>query len=411
MSVALGVLGIGDGPSVAAAPLSRFAPEFELKLNGQAIPAALRANITSIRYEDGMNAADRVEVSIANTEMKWLQEHIRGLGFRPYPTGMTLGPITKHWWSGPLFDMDNKLELSMGYAGHALEPMFEGNITGIQASFPNGGMPTLTLVAHDRLERLSRGTYSRGFGPVPDAVVALLLAAENWLLPQIDAAVVGSSTGMAALNGVFSGGAGPKQKGQSDLKLLKEIAEQYCADFWVDGSTLYLSRFMFREYSPRLTMKWGESLHEFIPKVTVAGAVVGVALRVNLREIPLAFLIRVFWDLDRETLGLTVVPAQGAKSKKALGNTWTFFEKPIKSVADIANSALALTNELKKRLNSRLTGSASSLGDPRIRAGAVVRLEGMGPDFSQDYRVTSATHTIDANGYRTTFEVAKEIIP
>jgi phage protein D len=409
VSAALGVLGIGGGPSVAAAPRSHFAPEFELKINGDVIPAALRANITSVKYEDGMNAADRVEVSIANVDLQWLQQHIRGLGFRPFPTGVTLGPITAHVGGG-LFAMDNELELSMGYAGQ-LEPMFEGNITGIQASFPNGGMPTMTLVAHDRLERLTRGTYKRGFGPVPDAVVALLLAGENYLIPNVDAFVAGISTGMAAANGVFSGKAGPKQKGKSDLDMLKEIAEQYAADFWVDGHTLYLSRFMFREYSPRLTLKWGVSLQEFSPKVSVAGAVVGVAMRVNLREIPLALLIRVFWDLDRETLGLTVVPAQGAKDKSTLGDTWTFFERPIKNIADIANSALLLTNELKNRLNSRLTGSASSIGDPRLRAGAVVRLEGMGPDFSQDYRVRSATHTIDASGYRTTFEVAKEIIP
>jgi hypothetical protein len=29
-----------------------------------------------------------VEVSIANVDLRWLQQHIRGLGFRPYPTGV-----------------------------------------------------------------------------------------------------------------------------------------------------------------------------------------------------------------------------------------------------------------------------------------------------------------------------------
>jgi hypothetical protein len=51
------------------------------------------------------------------------------------------------------------------------------------------------------------------------------------------------------------------------------------------------------------------------------------------------------------------------------------------------------------------------VGDPRIRAGAMVRIEGIGPDFSGDYRVASATHTIDGSGYRTNFEVRKELIP
>ena len=38
-------------------------------------------------------------------------------------------------------------------------------------------------------------------------------------------------------------------------------------------------------------------------------------------------------------------------------------------------------------------------------------MAGLGVDFSGDYRVTKATHTIDTNGYRTGFEVQREIIP
>jgi hypothetical protein len=40
-----------------------------------------------------------------------------------------------------------------------------------------------------------------------------------------------------------------------------------------------------------------------------------------------------------------------------------------------------------------------------------VRVEGIGPDFSGDYRVRSATHTIDGGGYRTSCQLYKEIIP
>ena len=65
--------------------------------------------------------------------------------------------------------------------------------------------------------------------------------------------------------------------------------------------------------------------------------------------------------------------------------------------------------ELIPRLNQRLTGSGSTVGDPRIRAGAVLQLEGVGEQFGGLYRVTSATHTIDSGGYQTGFEVRKEI--
>jgi len=72
---------------------------------------------------------------------------------------------------------------------------------------------------------------------------------------------------------------------------------------------------------------------------------------------------------------------------------------------------LAIISELRRRLNKRLTGSGSCVGDPTIRAGQLIRLDGMGPDFSGDYRISTATHSIDTSGYRTTFEAFRELIP
>ena len=389
----------------------RFAPDFRLQINGQDVPAALRSSITSVRYQDGTQAADRVEVGIANVDLRWLQKHIRGLGFQPFPTGVQLGPVRIGATPDGLFDVDNRLELELGYAPDGLEPVFKGDITGVEASFPSGGVPTMTLVAHDYLQRLTHGSWARGFGPLPDAVIAMILSAENLLIPQIDPAVVATSSALAAINYVF-GGAGRKQRGQSDFDFLKEIAAQYDADFWVDGDTLYLSRFFLKEYTPRLTLRWGESLLEFSPKVSTIGAVEAASMKFTLREIPLSFLVSVFFDFDREVLGVRVVPGQGtAGAKMVVGTSLTLIDQPVATPVDLINSALVIVRELRNKLNNRLTGSGSAVGDPRIRAGAVIRLEGLGPDFSGDYRVSSAVHSIDTGGYRTSFEVRKEIIP
>jgi hypothetical protein len=83
----------------------------------------------------------------------------------------------------------------------------------------------------------------------------------------------------------------------------------------------------------------------------------------------------------------------------------------IASPTDITNSVMSLIRLLRNKLNNRLTGHGEAVGDPRIRAGAIIRLDGLGPTFSGDYRVTSATHSIGASGYRTAFQVRKEIIP
>ncbi|MFC1475868.1 phage late control D family protein [Candidatus Zixiibacteriota bacterium] len=393
----------------------QYAPAYDIRINDADLPPVLRSSISGVRYMDGVNAADRVELSFANAELRWLQNHIRGLGFRPFPTGVKIGPI-----KGPsvvpegTFDLDNKFSLAMGYAPDPLEEMFLGEVTGIQASFPNGGMPAMTLVAHDYLNRLAQGSYARGFGPLHDALVVMILSAENLLIPLIDPTIPALSSALAAVNIVFNG-TGAKQgarcQGQSDLALLTSIAAKYDADFWVDGNVLYLSRFM-KEYTPRLSLTWGESLLDFTPKVSTVGQVAGVSMKFTLRELPLNFLVTMYYDFDRETVGISVVPGEAAAGAKMFsGPSFTIVDKPISSPADIANSALVILSKLRKKLNNRLTGSGSAIGDPRIRAGAVIRLEGLGPDFSGDYRVASATHSIDGSGYRTSFEVKKEIIP
>jgi len=388
----------------------RYAPEFKLAINDADLPPTLRGAVTSVRYQDGTQAADRLEVGLANPDLRWLQSHIRGLGFRPFPTGIRVGPAGVS--EGPAegsFDIDNKVSLALGYAEEPLEEMFVGELTGVDVTFPSSGMPTMTIVAHDYLNRLSRGKVARGFGFLPEFLVASILSAENLLLPVIDPAVAAASTAIAALNFIFKG-TGIKQRG-SDLELLQEICTRYDADFWVDGNTLYVSRFI-KEYSPRLTLTWGESLLEFSPRLTTIGQVAGVGMKFTLREIPLDFLVTVFWDFDRETLGVSIVPGAAASvAVSAIGSVLEIIDQPIGSPADIANSALVIAHELRSKLNNRLTGSGSAIGDPRIRAGAVIRLDGLGPDFSGDYRVVSATQSIDGGGYRTSFEVRKEIIP
>jgi hypothetical protein len=135
-------------------------------------------------------------------------------------------------------------------------------------------------------------------------------------------------------------------------------------------------------------------------------------MRVSLREIRIDLILSVFWDFDRESIGVNVLPAQAAVIAPAVSEpVEESRHKTIRNAIDVANSVVGLIHELRQKINNRLTGSGTAVGDPRIRAGAVIRLEGLGVDFSDVYRVTKATHTLDSSGYRTSFEVQREIIP
>ena len=127
-----------------------YAPEFRFTLDGENPPAAMRACVASINYQDGIEGADRVEITLANPDLQWLDH--------------------------PLLAMDTQLRLSIGYASEPLEDVFLGEITGAEPTFPNNGMPTVKVVAHDFLQRLTHGKTERAFYvktpvanfPIPD---------------------------------------------------------------------------------------------------------------------------------------------------------------------------------------------------------------------------------------------------
>ena len=344
----------------------QYVPEFSININGEPMPSVVRNSVISVKFEDGRDASNRVEISIANSDLRFLRNHIRGLGFSPFPTAITMGPVPVASLNPPgTFDIDNKVSLAIGYAPSAPTEVFLGEITGVEVNYPNGGMPTMTVVAHDYMNRLQNGKISRGFGFLPDFLIAVILSAENLLIPLIDPAIVAASTAIAVVNYIF-GGTGRKQAGRSDFDMLKEIAATYDADFWVDGNTLYLTRFIDKDYSPRLTLTWGKNLLEFTPKVTTIGQVAGVAMRFTLREIPLDFLVSVYYDFDSESLGFLVLPGAAAASAQSLiGPLLTLIDQPIGTPADIVNSALVITNELRSKINNRLPVRALRSATPR----------------------------------------------
>jgi uncharacterized protein len=390
--------------------VEQYAPAYRLTINGNDLPAAVRTCVSSVRYEDGLEGADQVQISLANPDLRFLQSHIRGLGPPALPLAVNLNTFARADLAPEgAFDIDNKVTLALGYSPGPLEEVFLGEITGVGASFPNAAMPTVTVTAHDFMQRLTRGTWTRGFGPLPDAAIVAILSTENGLMPLIDPWI----GPLDALNtvGNFLFGTSRKQFHQSDYDLLQDIAARYDMEASVQGQRLLLSRFI-KEFTPRLTLSYGHSLLDFSPRFSTVGRAVGVTMRISLREIRIDLLVNVYWDFDRESIGVSIVPAAAAVVAASPDKPADQSKhRAVRNAIDVANMVVAMVHELRQKINNRLTGSGSAVGDPRIRAGAIIQLEGLGLDFSGRYRVTKATHTIDTSGYRTSFEVQREIVP
>lgn len=419
----------------------RYAPEFQVTINDEPIPAALRASISSVNYQTGLEGADRVELTLVNEKLRWLDHDMLALG--------------------------NTLNLKIGYAPDVLKQVFVGEIVGQEATFPGGSIPALTIVAQDRLHRLQSGTKARWFAlststnkiPIPDLAVAGVVSLENGLIPLPDLAgfflsstLYGLEVGAAAigLEGAHSlQKLIRKQVGKSDFEFLQSIAQENGWEMLIDhGGTGggYKLRFMspLSNLFADLTLKYGQSLIDFTPKISEVGQFLGVSARVWEQDIKTEFTVTISWDWDRNSLDISVSPGFGGvgglgespktpdeladeldtkitkaqterkpKEIKALQDAKENLGKNIFELVDepvtLATAPRVILGKLLPTVNKRLTGSGTTLGDPRIKAGSVLRLEGLGIRFGGLYRVTSAKHTIDGKGYLTNFEVRKEI--
>ena len=57
-----------------------------------------------------------------------------------------------------------------------------------------------------------------------------------------------------------------------------------------------------------------------------------------------------------------------------------------------------------------ITGTASTIGVPELRAGCLVELQGLGPRFSGIYLIDEATHSIGDGGYQTELSLNRNAI-
>ena len=384
----------------------RFAPEFRVTINGAPVPAALRGSITSVSLQDGIKGADRVELQLVNEGLRWLDH--------------------------PLLSLGNTLTLALGYAPDPLERVFVGEIVSHEASFPGGGAPTLTVAAQDFLHRAALGTKRRWFArstplgssPLPDAAVLGIVSAEQGLIPFMEPFRDALSAGLSVLVGgaevIGAGGSKEerqklirKQVGEDDLAFLGRVAAENGWDMFVDHRGPlggYVLRFQssLAYFAPDVTLRYGHSLIEFTPRVSTIGQIAAVTVNVWVPQIKTSFAITAGWDWDRRALTLDIRPAVNTAGRGSLGfksGTLELIEEPL----TLASAPRVIVSKLVPRLNERLTGTGSTVGDPRLAAGRVLRLDGVGEEFGGLYRITGTRHTIDSGGYRTSFDVRKEI--
>lgn len=291
-------------------------------------------------------------------------------------------PGLEHVDTAP-FEVGAQLEVRLSAPESSeMRSAFVGHIVALEPEFTRSGA-VLVARAYDASHALNRFPRSATFQNMTADDIARKLAARANLQPgTIDPA-------------------GPPQpfvqQHETDLRLLWRLAAAIDFEVVVEEGKLHFRRATGRT-PEAVTLRWGEGLLSFRPRVTGAQEVSDVTVR--------------GWDAaNGRSVEATASPPEpdsrigvqrgGVPSAPGGGKV------PVdRSVLDHDEAESAARSAAARLANGFVEAEGTARGEPRVRAGGRVKVEGIGHRFGGSYAVTSVSHVFRGRrGYHTHFAI------
>lgn len=363
-----------------AQPKSPLLPDFDLLISGSALPPEVKVYVTEVVIDDDTRLPGMFTLKLvgADTQKEWA-ESITAMPTLPWIDDETL------------FAVGNVVEVKLGYRDD-LETVLIGEITGLEPAFTFNQLPRLTVRGYDRRHRLHNGRKTRTFVQQKDSDIAAQIANELGLSSEV---VDSQVTHDYVL-----------QANQSDMDFLQERARRIQYEVVVADKTLHF-RPIGNAESEILAMTLDDHLLEFYPRLSAVRQLSEVTVR--------------GWDpkekkeivgqakLGDEVSTMGGETAGGKLSDTAFGASATHVgDRPIVTQAEADQLALARFNQVALAL---IEGDGVCWGRTDLRAGTVIKIDGIGKRFSGQYYVTAVNHRYTAQrGYYTRFSVQRNAI-
>lgn len=284
------------------------------------------------------------------------------------------------YFDGQTLDFGKRLEVLLGN-----DVVFDGRITALQADFPDGGAPRLRILAEDRFQDLRMTRRTRSFFDIDDSGLLQRIAGDHGLTVQ--ASLSGPTHKVLA------------QVNQSDLAFLRERARRIGAEIWMEGSTLHAARRADRG-GTAVKMVHGARLREFSVIADLSGqcskTIVGGWDRAGKSAIS-------------EKAGDDALRGELGNDRSGASILASAFSERVQTLAhlcpDTAEEAGALARaHFVAHARRFVVARATAEADARLRVGATVDLEGLGPLFNGKYALSATTLRFDGHaGLRTEF--------
>lgn len=381
-----------------------YVPRFEVKVEGVDLPRDVLFDVSAVTYEDSVESIDSFRMTINN----WDDDR-RQYKFIGSETAAQLQKGHRDESRVTLFEPCGKeVLLQMGYGGR-LVTMLKGHFTTMEPTFVDG-KAEMTVTGLNVLHQLRRKQYTTTWTNKRDSEIARDIGQrtdhgrKRFPLPiVIDQQALGNEKPIPLVS----------QHNQYDIDFLFQRARMRGYVVFVQEEDKARNRPRQLYFGPSqagmvpglrdvsFELKWGASLMEFKPKITTANQVASVTVRGwhRTRRTPITRTV----TLDDERLTVNrdlhrILNACEAREELVV-------DEPVFTNCEARERAIAILLDQTKQM---VTADAKVVGLPDLRAGQIVRITNLGARLSGTYFVTKTTHTIDDNGYVTSFTCRRE---
>ena len=278
------------------------------------------------------------------------------------------------------FDIGATLEIRLGAREDlTTATVFRGEIVTLEPRWGAGGVELLVR-AYDHSHVLMRRRNVRTFQNQTSSDIVSKLLTEAGFQAQCDPS--GEPHEFV------------QQNNETDWELIWRLADRSGLELVIDGRTASLRK---PSSDNAVELEWPATLRSFNPRVTAVQQVEEVTLRAQDPKTNQAIDVSASSPQQVAQIGVnrqTIVAAfEEAKTHIAT--------EPVKSQAEGMSVAQA---KLDRLANAYVAIEASTSGNPKIKAGASVKIGGVGQQFSGTYPVTQAVHIFRGGStYETSF--------
>ena len=346
-------------------PLSdTYIAVFQVEINGSAVSTEFMRDVRNIEVEQSLHMPSMFSIHLDDPKFAWTDNTAL----------LKIGATVKV-----------KAKDFGGIARTAGQPivLIDGEITALEPDYPENGVTSIVIRGYDKSHRLHRGRKTRTFLDVTDSDLCSTIAGEVGLSASAEATTVVHPYVL--------------QDNQTNFEFLWERARN-------NGYVVHSIDGQLKFHKPRptgaaaATLKYGETLLEFRPRLTWSGQPGKVVVR--------------GWD-DKQKIAVTAEAAPtawpnetgiwGRPDQPFGASTFAHFAMPTTTA-----HATAIANGMKSEAEEgKLQAEGVGLGNGLIAAGKIIALERLGRRFSGSYLVTQARHRLASDsGYTTEFSIS-----